>query len=144
MRELSHGRLKLQVPDDWHDQSTLLFVAPRAAAETVPRAQVTPTLSVHFAFGAGLAANQLVDQETGKLARLDPAVERRPAQPFASPLGEGALQEVRFTLSGVPVAQLAVAWVVGELGVIACASCGARELEAERPRLEALLRAVKL
>lgn len=142
--ELRHGKVRLELPDGWLDQSTLLFVQPRAQVETVPAPAVTSNLSVRFAFGAGLSARELIEAEMSKLELVQPSLERIASGPFESPLGAGWHEHVRASLLDVAVEQLAVAWVVGDLGIIACCSCGARELKQERPRLEAMLRAIRL
>lgn len=142
--ELRHGKVKLDVPDDWLDQSTLLFVAPRGDAEPVPAPAVTPTLTVRFAFGAHVSPSELIELELSKLQVIQPSAERLWQGPFESPLGTGQMHHVRATLVDVAIEQLAVAWVVGELGIVACASCGSRELERERPRLEAMLRSIRI
>lgn len=142
--ELRHGELRLDLPEHWLDQSTLLFVEPRAGVEPVPAPAVTPTLSVRLAFGTKLSAQELIEAETRKVEIVQPQLQRLQSGPFESPLGSGWLIHVRAALSDVPIEQLAVAWVVGEAGVIACAACGAREMKEQRPKLEAMLRAIRL
>jgi hypothetical protein len=135
--QLKHGRLTLEVPEDWVDQSTLLFVQRRADPEPVPAPTVTPTLSVRFASGTGLTPQGLVDLETQGLERVG-------AGELEGSLGKGALVHVKVTLLDEPIEQLCAAFVVDGLGVVACAACGAREMKRERPRLEALIKALKL
>jgi hypothetical protein len=141
---LRHGKLSIDVPGDWLDQSTLLFVQPREGAEAVPAPAVTPTLSVRFAFGPGLVAREIVDAEVEKMTVLQPRLQRVSAGDFEGALGKGFMQHVRTSLMDAPIEQLAAAWVVGDIGVLACVACGGRELARERSRLEAMLRAITL
>jgi hypothetical protein len=128
-----HGGLCLDLPVDWADRSTLLFVAPPSDEGSLPEA-----VSIRLAYSDDDPRAVLAAQEA-QLRALDPELERVSEGAFASALGDGWQSEYRLCLEGVEARQIGVACATDELLVFATASAGAERFDAVADRLRTIL-----
>ncbi|HEY4220582.1 MAG TPA: hypothetical protein VGO62_04550 [Myxococcota bacterium] len=142
--QVRHGGLVLDVPSDWLDQSSLLFVAPRAAS-TLPSAvkvsSPVESLAVRtVVVDAGVSARALLDADNAALASVDASADLV----SEGALGAGYQRVHRVTLLGHPLRQVSFALVVGELAVLATATCAEARYASVKAELEAMLVAIRV
>ena len=139
--ELRHGGFVVDVPEGWQDQSALLLVAPPPSATPMKIDEPTETLAIRFvAVGANDTAISLLE---GEQARLEAALESKVIvvddAPFTCALGVGWHRTHKVSIAGVPLRQLCVAIVVGDVAVLATATAGETRFAKARPLLERAL-----
>ncbi len=88
-----HGPVALDLPDDWADQSTLMFVAPPPAAHVPTQASVeqpTESVRIEFTHNPFDSAETYIATQLEELGRADPSfAEAISSGPFECPLGTG-------------------------------------------------------
>jgi len=139
--QFRHGGLTLDLPDDWIDQSTLLFVAPPTREHVMSTHEVaeqSEAVSINFVLDPGNVRDLLSEQAT-ELRRMDPGFEIVEEGPFSCGLGEAWFYVQRLSIHGIPVRQLAVACPAGQLTVIATAAAPDGNFDAARERLRGIL-----
>ncbi len=144
--QLRHGGLTIEVPDDWEDRSTLLFVAPRDTAELPTVAAVQrPTEAVAIAFvrvKSGETAEDVMRSQAEQARALNPEFEVSDAGPIDSALGSGWCQTQSLTVFDMPVRQLSAAFVVGPVAVVATASAAESRFARCSEMLSSVLRSL--
>ncbi len=143
--EFRHGGLRLDLPDGWLDQSTLLFVAPPTRESTMSTHRVvepSEAVSVNFVLDPG-DPKALLAEQARSLAAADPDFEVLEEAPFACGLGDGWCCVQRMAVRGVPVRQIAVACAVGPVAVVATAAAPESSFGASRARLRAILESMR-
>ncbi len=144
MTSVRHGDLVVDVPAEWADRSTLVFVGPAPAAPAVVnerRAQ--PSLTVTFT-RASKGAKALLDDELAGLAAMSLGFHALGDEPFACAFGEGVLSSHRLELDGVRVRQLFAVCVRGAIAVRAVASVGETDFAKLEPALRAALGSLRV
>lgn len=139
--QVQHGRLSVDVPADWMDRSTLLFVGPPPAAPTVAATRVAqPSLSVTFARAPKGeprgAARAVLDDELEGLRAMNVGLEVLGFEDFTCAFGSGVASVHKVSLDGVTLRQIHAVAIQGPLAVRAVAACG----EADFAMLEHTMR----
>ncbi len=141
MNRMRHGRLSFDMPPNWSDRSTLLFVGP---APVLPSANVArmpqPSMTMTFARTKGERpleeARAILDEELAGLRAMNVGLEVLKIEEIETAMGKGSLSTHRLSLEGVRLLQLQIVVVTGEIAVRAAASSGdlepAREVELKK------------
>ena len=135
--EIRHGGLALDVPADWRDQSTLLFVAPIEDGE-----RASEVVSVSFHAGA-IAPRDLLRDQADQMRAMDPALEVIGDGPFDCALGEGWSLVQKLTLDGNPVQQIVVACPAGGTTVMATAATSPDRFADRLEQLKSILNSLR-
>lgn len=146
MRTIRHGGLEVDLPGDWEDRSSLLFVAPASDASLPVGNKVEASreaITIDFTFGDGRDAKVILEERAAGLRKIDPGFEVIEQGPFECGFGEAWCYEQRLTLGEVRVRQLAVVCCVGPVAISATAAASEERFGAVRPRLEAVLRSLR-
>jgi hypothetical protein len=127
MNRMRHGRVSFDIPDDWNDRSTLLFVGPPPSLPTANAARMPqPSMTMTFARTKGEHALQearaILDEELAGLAAMNVGLEVLKMEEFETAIGKGALSTHRLSLEGLRLLQLQVVVVTGQIAVRAAAS----------------------
>ena len=99
MATIAFAGLKFEVPDDWHNESTLVFSMPTTEGLSTPMAmnpQYTPptaNITVSWEKANGLSAKEFLDLRLGHIPQIFPGFEK---------------QEAGLTDEGMPYAQYKV------------------------------------
>ena len=144
--EIRYGALVIDVPADWSDQSSLLFVAPASANDlpsTVKVEEPVETLSLRIVPHDDQTAQQMLDREEEKLLAVAAKPEVVEDAPFTCPLGNGWQRVHKVKIAGAPLRQICVVVVVGRLAVLATATSGEARFARVRPQLEHALASLK-
>ena len=139
--KIRHGALQIDLPEDWSDQSSLLFVAPRdkhPARTAHPTQQTTEAVALNFVDAQGQDAQTILRQQSETLGAADPSFRVLAEEPFACRLGEGWLVTQTLTAADVTLRQLCLAVVIGRIVILATAACS----DARFARNEAELRSI--
>jgi hypothetical protein len=136
MAALSHGRITLDVPDDWGDRSTLLFCSPQGASHGVVSLVVNAVEAE--------TAEGLLKKAVEELKRVDETVKVLSQGKLESKLGAGAYTEVTLTMAGVPVREVLGVVLKGGLAFRVTASAQTPNFEAAASRLWEIMRSVRL
>ncbi len=144
--KLQHGGFSIELPDDWSDMSTLMFVGP-------PEAPALPTVSpvqgpaesvtVSFVVVDDEDARTVLRQQAKALETTDPSFRVLDEGPFTCGLGEGHRFRQTIEADGVEVHQLCVACVLGPVAVVATASATAERFDRCAPKLEGILESMR-
>lgn len=134
----------LDLPADWEDRSSLLFVAPEAPeVPTKQRIEASrEALHVDFAFDHR-SPKTILEGRAEALREVDPTFEIVASEPFTCELGDGWCLDQRVTIADVTVRQLAVVVTVGPIIVSATAAAGEDRFPFMRPKLEKVLRSMR-
>jgi len=142
---ISHGALRIDVPTEWQDQSTLLFVAPRKQemlTTLTPVEQPTEAVSITFVTDDDDPKGVLARQAEA-LRQADPTFEVLAERPFDTKLGSAWSYEQRLDMGGTVVRQLAVACRVdsdgGKVIVLATGAAVDARFEHHRKKLVDIL-----
>ena len=144
--EVRHGAIVIDVPNEWEDRSTLLFVAPQPQSNLPTANEVhdsTEAVSVRFVMGSDSAEDYLAAQ-AAELAELRTGHELQAQGTFACGL-DGAWHHVRrVEVAGQRLRQLAVAAPLGPMLVVATAAAGDARFDFVREQLTAILSSLRL
>jgi hypothetical protein len=144
--KIRHGALAIDLPAEWQDQSTLLFVAPRQTetlATTATVEQPTEAISVTFVTDDD-EPQGILARQAESMTKLDAAFEVLKQGPFTTALGEGWCYEQRFEMGGSVVRQLAVACRVGRVVVVATGAAVDARFERHRDKLTTILASLQI
>jgi hypothetical protein len=142
--QFRHGGLTLELPNDWMDQSTLLFVAPPTSENVMSThkvAEQSEAISINFVLAPG-DVKALLAEQAEALGANDPGFEILEEGAFSCGLGEGWSYVQRMTIQGIPVRQLTVACPVGPIAVVATAAAPDGRFDDARERLHEILMSI--
>lgn len=145
--KLQHGRLSIDVPPGWSDQSTLLLVAPPDETSAPTASSVhhaTEAVAVHFIIAGDDDARALLGQDIERLQKLDAELVLVEQGPFTCGLGEGWSTVQRYRLGGSVIKQISVCVLVGPVAVMASASTTDGGFDKKAPALWNVLRSLAL
>jgi len=144
--QIQHGALAIDVPADWQDQSTVLFVAPRTEESLTTLSTVEqPTEAVSLTFVTDSDdPKRILERQAESLRKMDAGFELLGEGPFETALGSGWSYEQRFDMGGSVVRQLAVACRVGPVVVLATGAAVDARFDRHRNQLAAILASLKL
>ena len=138
MSGLRHGGVVVDLPDDWADRSTLLFVGPTPPSPTLQKQRVAqPSVSMTFV-RASKSAREILEDELEGLRAMSLGFALASVEPFTCAFGDGVISRHRLELDGVSLVQLHAVAVRQTVAVRAVASAG----ELDFARLEPVLRSV--
>jgi hypothetical protein len=129
-----HGGLALEMPEDWCDQSTLLFVGKRAPPEAAAE-----SVAIRFLLDAGEDARVILQKEIGAIRGESGGVEIVEERELACGLGVGWSATLRLSLPGGVLRQIAACVVLGRVAIVANASMGDQTASESEPRLRSVL-----
>lgn len=141
LHKVRHGRLEIDLPSQWLDESTLLFAAPAkedASAALSPRAPQAyrshVTVSVEPNPGGHGSDGYLRAMGAALLRAGLESIERR-LVPFRCAAGEGHLVERQILLDGQAIRQWTLALVKGPNVVVATAATSEGRASLDEPVL---------
>ena len=143
---LNHGALGIDLPPDWRNQSTLLFVAPRPKLNLPSTAEVQqPTEAISISFYYDTQSPQaLLGQQAEQLGQVHPGFAVIDDGPISSGLGDGWRYTQDLDMDGTPVRQIAAAFAIGPVTVLATAATVRETFEARREELTQILCSLSL
>lgn len=145
MATIRHGGLEVDLPGDWEDRSSLLFVAP--SADSLPEGHkqdpAREAVTIDFTFGEGRDPRLILEERAEGLRKIDPGFEVIERGPFECGFGRAFCYEQRLTLGEVRVRQLAVVCCTGPVVISATAAASDDRFDLVRPRLETVLRSLR-
>ncbi len=146
MVSIQHAALAIDIPDEWKDQSTLLFVAPPPApadyADARPKVP-GQAIAVRFVDAAGRSASDYLKEQHAAAVATDPASRLVNESEFRCGLGSGRIMEQELTLAGYRLCQYSACVILGPIAVLATASCGAGASADERAKLVERLKSLR-
>jgi hypothetical protein len=138
MISIQHAALAIDIPDEWRDQSTLLFVAPPPPptdyADSKPKVP-GQAIAVRFVEAAGRSASDYLKEQHVVAVATDPNARLINEAEFRCGLGPGRIMEQELTLAGHRLCQFSACVIIGPIAVLATASCGAGAPAVERTKL---------
>ena len=142
--KLQHGRLTVDVPPGWADQSTLLFVgpAPDVARTTTRVTQPSEAVAITFAGAGDDDARAMLGQESARLKKVDPELTVVEEGAFACGLGNGWSTVQRYRLGSTMLRQISVCVVHGPVAVLASASAADAAFDKKADTLWGVLRSL--
>ncbi|MBI5511971.1 MAG: hypothetical protein HY903_24705 [Deltaproteobacteria bacterium] len=140
---LQHGALAIDLPGNWLDHSTLLFLRPPdgIAAPTARIEQVPEAISLSFM--RGVTAEVALLRQAEQLRALDPTMVVLRETAFPCALGAARAYEQRVTLNGRAVQQLVVACVVGEVTVLISAAASVERFPRYESELATIIKNIR-
>lgn len=143
---IRHGGFVLEIPADWSDQSTLVFVGPLPAklSTTTQMAPVSEAVAISFVRAARGEPQEILRTQAQQLAHSDPTFELLSSGPFSCGLGEGWRYTQKVTVDGQAVVQLAVACRAGDVMVLATGAVDANSFSRREAQLAEILRSMHL
>jgi hypothetical protein len=140
---IRHGGLSIDVPDDWSDQSTLLFVsAPRStstAGSAPGREASRESVAIRFLLGEGKDPRAILSRQLEELSTTYPGVTVVNEGRFVCGLGEGWSKTLSVPMGAIVIRQIVVCCVMGRVAIVASASMGDESRHDAEPRLRRLL-----
>ena len=141
--ELRHGALALDLPSDWLDQSTLLFMRPPQSLSRAPN-QTVPTEVVTVTFERTTSSpKKTLRRHVEQLQRLHPEFDRLEEKPFQCGLGDAWSVTLQLAVEGQPVRQLVVASRAGDVMVIATAASSVERFARYQEELRSILASIR-
>lgn len=139
---IQHGGVKIDVPPNWLDRSTLLFIRPPHQVPT--SASVDPsTEAVSVSFLTDLSPQDALRRQFDQLRGIDPQLTLLSEEPFACGLGEGHAYIQRFRVEGRPMLQLVIACQAGDVVVLATGSAAEERFDGCREQLRQILASIR-
>ncbi|MBI3178680.1 MAG: hypothetical protein HYZ27_03410 [Deltaproteobacteria bacterium] len=142
---IRHGGFVIDIPTDWSDQSTLVFVGPRPVhlPTTAAVDPVSEAVAVSFVPGAKSEPKEILATQSAQLGRADPTFEVVSDGPFPCGLGEGWRYTQKLTVDGQQVVQLSVACRAGDVMVLATGAVDAGSFALCEARIAKILASMR-
>lgn len=120
--KISHGGLGLEIPDDWTDASTLLFLGPAKESTDSSKKNAREAISIHFAETDGQDAKEILEQSFEVTKKQEPSLEILEQKTFVCSLGEGWQMLQRLQVGTDAVKQYSACCVRGQLAILLTAA----------------------
>ena len=151
MADLQYGRLTLDVPDDWTDASSLLFVMPpsqglAAPLSAKPAGTFTANVSVStepLEAGDPTEPQAYLEAATALLKQSGAQFEDAGASAIKMGDRDGWAMERVLEHGGHVVRQLSAVTIVDGRAIIATASCEASRAPADLPKLRSFIEKIR-
>jgi hypothetical protein len=123
--KMRHGAIALEVPADWTDRSTLLFVGPPLESGS--------SEAISMVFVESGEPEEALERQAEEIRELDPKLQILARERFEGKLGSGRCLLQRYLMNGIPVRQLVVALPLpsGGLVIATAATTEARFIKEE-------------
>ncbi len=143
-----HGQVALDLPDDWADQSTLMFIAPPPAADVPTQANVeqpTESVRIEFTHNPFDSAETYIATQLEELGRADPSfAEALSSGPFKCPLGDGWHVVCQVNVDEVLLRQIIVGVELGpNVLLFAVATASQDRFESQEAALRSILESMR-
>jgi hypothetical protein len=145
---LRYGIITVELPKDWRDCSTLLFVGPPTERDaSLPalnrQSPSAPSVAVQLVKHDG-PPDALLARQIAELTRLGSTYELLGEGAFDARAGRAWSCSQRIQIDGRWVRQLSVAISLGGAAILATASATAELFELARERLEGIIRSIEV
>lgn len=141
-----HGGLALDLPEQWGDQSTLLFVGPPEPAGNLPTMASSggsgEAVQINFYFADGASPEVFLEAQLAMVKEVDDELEILERGPFTCGLGEGWQVVQRLVLDGFVTRQIVACVFRGEAAIVASAVAAEGRFGAVRGRLQDILASI--
>lgn len=141
-----HGGLALDVPDNWADQSTLLFVGPPEDGPQLPTMASSgrsgEAVQVSFYLAQGDGPREFLTHQMAQVTEIDPEVSVLEGGPFECGLGQGWQIVQRAQLDGFVVRQLVACVFRDQAAIVASAVASEGRFPLVRDRLQEILQSL--
>ncbi len=126
-----HQNIAFELPDDWNDRSTLLYIGPDDQPPTA--------LSISFVEAADVTPKQVLHEQARLYAQSDPSFEVHEESAF----DEGWQMRQSMQTDNLNMQQVTIALRTGDTIVLATASCEASHYETSAEALSQILRSIR-